>query len=616
MNILTLAPAFMSGTAFLAIVYHLMIYSRLKQLRFNLTFAILSYTVVVYDFFTAGAYFSSSIVEGMWWSRAQTMVIHFCGIALLWFITDYIHHRPRKLLYGFSVTLLVSGVLSAINPFNILQNPSVPNIKHFDFGNGLYITYYEVESGVLASIQGLLIILVFSYIMVIIYQYYQKGYNKQAKPLFVVMIFLFIGIFNDAAVVIGLIQNIYLIEYVYTSVILYSTYVISKKVVDSVVLEQALRESDARYRHIVEGMSDGLALLDNTGKISYVNESLCKMTEYQSQELLGHRLSEFFDTENLARLENESGLLKKGKRGTTEIEWKGPAGSKIHVLISTAFLFEKSGRLKEGIVVVTDITERKRAEEALKKLYEETLRISEIKSALITFVSHELQTPLVPILGWSDLMQKALNKGLDLNQVVEKEGVESIIRSVNRLFCIINNFLDLDRLQRGTFALKKEQWLVTTLLTNALKEVTEIAQKKNITIKNTCENVAIHVDGFRIEQVFINILSNAIKYSPANTLVEIYSERSESTYSLLFRDQGYGFSPEELRDVWQPFSPVFLRKNDTKIPSTGIGLRLTKGIIEEHGCRIEISSPGLDQGSTVKIGFPLEEQGILYENPT
>jgi len=605
MNILTIAPAFMAGTALLAAIYHLLIYSRLKLLRFNLTFALLCISVAIYDFFTAGAYLSTSVTEGMWWSRAQIATLHTCGIALLWFLVDYTNHKPRKMLYGFAITLLILAILSALNPFNILQDPSRPIIKNIQLMPGLEINYYEVQSGILSVIQGWLTILLFCYIAIIILKYYRTGHNKEAKPLFMVITLLFLGVFNDAAVEIGLIQTLYLLEYTYIVMIIYMTYVISKNVVDAAVLEQALRESETRYRHIVEGMNDGLILVDKTGKILYANEPLCKMTRYQSRDLIDHDLSEFLDAANLAIMDKEVEIQRKGKCVPFELEWKGPENSKVHTLISAAFLFDKDENFKESIVVVTDITERNRAEETLKKLYEETRRISEIKSALITFVSHELKTPIVPILGWSDLIQTAMAKGLDLNKVVEKDGVESVVRSANRLSKIINNFLDLDRLERGTFALNKEQWSVTILLTNVLKEIAELARAKNITIKNTCEEVSLLVDGFRVEHVFINILTNAIKYSPPNTQVEIYSEKGESSYSLLFRDEGYGFTPEELRDVWQPFSTVFLRKKYPTIQGTGIGLRLARGIIEQHGGHIEIASPGPNHGSTVKIILPL-----------
>jgi two-component system CheB/CheR fusion protein len=229
-----------------------------------------------------------------------------------------------------------------------------------------------------------------------------------------------------------------------------------------------------------------------------------------------------------------------------------------------------------------------------------------MKSNLISFVSHELKTPIVPILGWSQLMQKALDQGLDLNKVIEKEGVEGIIRSSNRLSTIINNFLDLDRLERGSIHLEKQPWPVITLLDNAIKEVKDSAQVKMISIKNSCENLTLDVDAFRIERVFINILTNAIKYSETNTSVEIYSEKEETKFHIYFQDQGYGFTAEELRDIWQPFTTAYLRKKNTSSTGTGIGLRLSKGIIEEHSGHIEISSPGPDKGSTIKITFPLK----------
>ncbi len=607
MNILTVAPALMSGAALLAGFYHILIYSRLKHQRFNLTFALLCFSIGVYDFFTTGLYLSSSVAEGMWWSRAQITTLQLCGISLLWFIVDYTQHKPRKMLYGFTIYLALSALLSVLNPFNILQEPTLPSIKYFDFGL-VEITYYEVESGVLSSIQGLSTILLFGYMIVVILKYYKRGYHNEAKPLILVFTLFFIGIFNDSAIVVHLYDNIYIIEYTYIFMVIFMTYIISKKVVDAAVLEQALHENEARYRHIVEGMSDGLSIVDETGKISFVNDHLCRMLGYEHNQLLGHFLSELLTEDNIKILDNQRNEHRKGKQGAFELTWKGVNGRKIYTLVSAAFLFEKNYRFTGSIAVITDITERKRAEETIKKLYEETMKISEMKSNLITFVSHELKTPIVPILGWSQLMQKALNEGLDLNKIIEREGVEGIIRSSNRLSNIINNFLDLDRLERGNLSLEKLQWPVITLLNNAIKQITGSFQEKMITIKNSCENIELNVDGFRVEQVFINILSNALKYSPPNSSIEIYSEKDETEFIIYFRDQGYGFTPEELGDIWQPFTTAYLRKKPSQSTGTGIGLRISKGIMEEHQGRIEISSPGADRGSTVKLKFPLKTE--------
>lgn len=608
MNILTIAPALMAGVSFFVGFYHLLIYSRLKQERYNLTFAIACIVIGIFDFFTTGLYQSTSVSEGMWWSRAQITTLQLFAISFLWFVSDYTHNQKKGFVYGFTIYFHISALLSVLNPFNILQDPSIPNIKHFDFDFAfdLEITYYELEAGPLSSIQGIITILGFCYLVLLTRRYSRSGHSKEARPLFIVLILFFVGVFNDSAIVVGAFKNIYLIEYTYVFMVVFMTYTISKSVVDAAVLKEALRESEARYRHIVEGMSDGLGVVDNRGKITFVNGPICKMLGYDRKDLLNHSLSEFLDDENLKILEEERVQRINGKQGSFELEWNGANGRKFHSLVSAAFLFDKDQHFTGSIAVITDITERKRAEETLKKLYDETLKISEMKSNLITFVSHELKTPLVPILGWSQLMQKALNEGLDLNKIVEKEGLEGIVRSSSRLSAIITNFLDLDRLERGTIRLDKSQWPVITLLENAMTEVKELAKQKAIIIKNQCKNVSLLVDGFRIEQVFINILNNAIKYSPPNSSVEIYCQTEDTQFQMYFRDQGYGFTPEDLRDIWQPFTTAYLRKKDTLATGTGIGLRLSKGIIEQHGGHIEISSPGENHGSTVKITFPLE----------
>ncbi len=607
MNILSIAPAIMAGVAILVGVYHGLIYSRIKSQRYNLTFTLMCLLVGAYDFFCAGLYLSNSIAEGIWWSRAQIVSLLCFAITFLWFLIDYTHAKGRKIPYLFTAYFIVQIILSILNPDNILQNPEIPNIKHFEFEFGLGITYYEAAAGILSTIHTIHTFFGFLYAIYLIMRFSHSGHRAEARPLFGVMVIYFIGAINDSLIVIDVYQFIYLIEYSYIAIVVYMTYTISKTVVDAAVLEQALRESEARYRHIVEGMSDGLLVVDENGKITYVNDPLCKMLDYKREEILGHPIKDYLHEEEMNSLYNQQIQLGKGNQGLFEIDWNGFGGRIIHTLSAGAFFYDNNQKFTGGIVVITDITERKRAEETLKKLYEETLKISEMKSNLITFVSHELKTPLVPIMGWSQFMQKVIDEGLDLNKIVEKEGLEGIVRSSTRLSNIINNFLDLDRLERGRLELKREPWPVTTLLENSLKELRELKQSKRITIKNNCANINLNVDGFRIEQALINILNNALKYSPPGGLIEITSERSDTQFIIYFKDNGYGFTPEELQDIWQPFTTAYLRKKDQSSSGTGIGLHLTKGIIEQHGGQIEISSQGINQGTIVKITIPLDK---------
>ena len=113
-------------------------------------------------------------------------------------------------------------------------------------------------------------------------------------------------------------------------------------------------------------------------------------------------------------------------------------------------------------------------------------------------------------------------------------------------------------------------------------------------------------DPVRIEEIFINILTNAVKYSPEGTLVTIASTVDDQMVYVTVQDEGYGFTPEELQDAWHPFSSSYLRKQSLEsVPGTGVRLYLAKAFTEQHGGKIEIDLPGRDQGTRITMSFPL-----------
>ncbi|OLS15572.1 MAG: hybrid sensory histidine kinase BarA [Promethearchaeota archaeon CR_4] len=274
--------------------------------------------------------------------------------------------------------------------------------------------------------------------------------------------------------------------------------------------------------------------------------------------------------------------------------------------------YEELKLLTRGInVMVSDIQDLlknyKASEENAKRLAAQSLKISELKSNLITFASHELKTPLIPIVGWAELMQKTMNADKSLDNLFGKEEIDGISRSAKKLTKIIEDFLDVGRIDSGKLKLEYGIWSIAQIMKNAIETVVPSAQFTNISLSNEIQDENLWVDGFRIEQVFTNLLTNAVKYSPPGTVVRVTSEQNQDYYTIFVTDKGVGFTTEQLKDIWQPFSTSYLEKKDTPIPGTGIGLFLVKSIIDAHNGKIEIISAGRNKGSTVKITFPKKD---------
>lgn len=225
---------------------------------------------------------------------------------------------------------------------------------------------------------------------------------------------------------------------------------------------------------------------------------------------------------------------------------------------------------------------------------------------IISMAAHELKTPLIPIYGWADLMLRGLKEGKSLNSLLDPEAAESIFRNAERLQAIIDRFLDVSAIESGRIKLAKERTQLTQLVSHAIQSVGNLMDAQEIAVTNHLGDEWVKVDPFRIEQVFINILSNAIKFSPRGTSVVIESSTRDHTVEVSIQDHGMGFDADELPEALELFPPAFLKhRGDQAFHSSGVGLYLCKNIVELHGGTLNIESPGKNLGSTVRVSLPL-----------
>jgi two-component system sensor histidine kinase VicK len=248
------------------------------------------------------------------------------------------------------------------------------------------------------------------------------------------------------------------------------------------------------------------------------------------------------------------------------------------------------------MTVIRDITEWKRADE--------------FKSNLIAFASHELKTPLVPILGWASYIKKVLDAGEDLNDNVEREDVLSIIRNAERLKAIVDSYMDVGRIEAGRLELSLEEINILHVLTGAISAVSHMVKENHDDVQIDVPNISLFGDSFRLEQVFVNILSNAFKYSPPNTRVRVYAEDLGDRVKVSVQDEGSGFSRLEIAEAFQPFSRSF-QKTKKQVSGSGVGLYICRRIVEAHHGNIEIRSPGRNLGTTVSVTLSKDPRAFV-----
>ncbi len=242
-------------------------------------------------------------------------------------------------------------------------------------------------------------------------------------------------------------------------------------------------------------------------------------------------------------------------------------------------------------------------------LLQSSIQLSEMKSNLISIVSHELLTPIIPIIGWTEIIKKALETGKSLNDLISYEEIESIYRNAIRLETLIKQYLDLGRIETGRFILNCQKSNIDEIVISAINSVDYLIKAKQMILLNEIQPTTIFVDRIRIEEVLINLLSNAVKYSPEKTNIHIrgFTEqrKGKRLYIIQIKDEGYGFTDSELENAIEPFSKISMTQQKKKnTPGTGLGLYISQKIISSHDGTLKLYSNGSDQGTLVEICLP------------
>lgn len=234
--------------------------------------------------------------------------------------------------------------------------------------------------------------------------------------------------------------------------------------------------------------------------------------------------------------------------------------------------------------------------ETLNYMAEEIVKTDKMKKDFISSISHELRTPLTSIKGWSETI---LTGSLE-NKEESVEGLNIIIRETDRLTNLVDDLLDFSRYQSMNIKLDKKYVPINSLVTQVKEELEIKAREKHqvINIKNTRANITAHVDPNRIKQVLLNILDNAIKFSPLNGIINITISSDGDDIKIIIEDKGRGIAEEDLASIKTRFY-----KADLKSPGSGLGLAIADEIITLHGGSLDIESV-LHKGSKVSIILP------------
>jgi PAS domain S-box-containing protein len=374
--------------------------------------------------------------------------------------------------------------------------------------------------------------------------------------------------------------------------------------------QKALQQSEAWFRSIVENSSLGIGLVEMHGRIADINPAFCQMLGYSQQELCGKNFTDFIFN-NVGDLELYQELLS-GMRERLDMENRilHRDGRLVWVHLNISLIPDTNGEPKFYIVMLEDITERKQTELKLVESKEAAEAGSKAKSEFLATMSHELRTPLNAIMGLSQLLYQEIVGSLNSKQ---KEYINCIYDSGEHLLALINDILDLSKVEAGKEELFLSPLYIEDICNYVISTVSDRAMEKGLllTVKIDEKISNCIADERRLKQMLLNLLSNAIKFTEKG---EVTLEIAKVPQGIAFTviDTGIGIEPNQFQFLFEPFKQLDSRLN-RQYEGTGLGLALTRKLARLHGGDVTVEST-LGQGSRFTLFLPDEEHQNIVEN--
>ena len=349
--------------------------------------------------------------------------------------------------------------------------------------------------------------------------------------------------------------------------------------------EAALQNSEAQLRLITDALPALISYVDNRQCYQFVNKTYEDWHQLPRTKIIGSHIRELMGEVNYQKIQQYVESALSGKTLTYESEVV--LSDRLVRYFSATYIpdLDRDGEVKGFFALVSDISDLK--------------AISQMKDEFISVVSHELRTPLTSIYGALKLLATSPQSGLDEE---DREMLNIAVTNTERLIRLINDVLDLERIESGKIRMNQQPCDAADLVREAVEVMQPMANSQEITLVAEPISIAVNADPDHIHQTLTNLLSNAIKFSPSHSSVRLTVEEREREVLFQVSDRGRGIPPDKLERIFERFQQVDASDSRDK-GGTGLGLAICYKIIEEHGGRIWAESR-LNEGSTFCFTLP------------
>ncbi len=369
-------------------------------------------------------------------------------------------------------------------------------------------------------------------------------------------------------------------------------------------VQNAARRGENQLRLVTDHASVFLAHCDRQHRFKFVNQPYAERHMLTREEIIGHHVSELTGSEAYAKFKHRMDDCLAGRRieFEEEIPYQTIGQRWVHVIYEPERA--PDGEVVGLVAAIVDVTERKRVEFELSRARDKALAASRAKDEFLASLSHELRTPLNPVL----LLASDAAHNPALTPEV-RDSFEIIRRNISHEARLIDDLLDHTRIVRGKLQLDKTRVDLHAVLQEAVESIQPDIERRHLNLQLFlgARQTAVIGDVVRLQQIFVNVLQNAVKFTQEGGQITVISRVAAETDRLIveIRDNGMGMAPTEIEQVFTAFTRGNHGTGNHRFGGLGLGLAISSQLVELHGGRIHASSPGRNRGSTFVIELPL-----------